>query len=252
MKKDLAYLKVRERFDPGGQKVDLREVINYTGVSEEEALKLALHCRTLIAEEWRKKDPKSPAECNTFYTETPLYVWDLYTWPHDPQMWNLFDAVITGDERVLDYGCGIGDVAIYLAEKGCEVTAVDLKDSKTLDFCMWRVYQRKLGNKITFSFDPNEDKYDVVLAIDVLEHLHFPLRYAVDLGNVLFPYPKKSWFFATPSFENYGGNYPQHLEENFWLKKHWAEAMYSLAFVPEQPIKDYYPIWRPLFGTKEI
>lgn len=244
------FLPPRQRFqknDKGVMQVDLREIRAYTGHGAKKATKTAKTCRQDLAKEWIKLNPQTPEETGDFYTKTEGYLYDLYTWTHDPHMWELFDKVITGDERVLDYGAGIGDISIYLAEKGCEVTAVELPNSKTKQFLMWRVYQRKLGDQISFDFDDTKDEFDVILAIDVLEHLHFPLRYTVQLGKMLKE--RSSWFFCTPTFNNDVGVHPMHLPENYWLgdMKTFANAMTSLAFGPKFPLEEYLPIWHPMF-----
>lgn len=227
----------------------------YTGDDSETAKKKALSCRKDLAAEWEKKNPKTPEETDKFYYETSGYLYDLYTWAHDPSMWNLFDKIITGKERVLDYGAGIGDISIYLAEKGCEVAAIEMNipgtdppaPSPTKQFLMWRVYQRGLGDKIKFKFNEDVDSFDIVLTIDVLEHLHFPLRYVVQLSKLLKT--RESWFFATPTFRDDHGVHPMHMKGNFWLEKEFPNAMLSLAFTPKFIVDEFYPIWHPLFKT---
>lgn len=252
MSKKSVFLPVRDRFTHDDKSkpplVDLNEIIAFTNDSIEVARAKALSCRHDIANEWKEKDPKTVAEVKKFYTETKGYLYDLYTWAHDPGMWKLFDEIITGDERVLDYGAGIGDITIYLAEKGCEVVAVEPDNSPNKQFLQWRVYSRKLGDQVKFKFDENIDSFDVVLAIDVLEHLHFPLRYVVQLTKLLKS--SESWFFATPTFRDDHGVHPMHLKDNFWLEKEFPNTMLSLAFVPKFVIEEFYPIWHPMFKTK--
>ena len=217
----------------------------YTGDDLETARHKADNAKHIVADEWRKKDPKTVEEITQFYIDTEGYIYDLFVWTHDLPMWDLFDKVFTGEERVLDYGCGIGDVAIYLAEKGCDVVATDLPKSKTLQFAMWRVYQRGLGDKIKFKSDYS-DRFDAILAVDVLEHLPWPLRYLINLTNHLRR--QESFFFCTPRFWDNSGTHPMHLEENFWLTPQiFGQVMIALAFKPEEIIKEYFPIWRPMY-----
>lgn len=227
--------------------VDLNEIMAYTGDDFDTAQDKAISCRHDLAKEWEEKKPKTVEETTEFYAQTAGYLYDLYTWAHDPSMWKLFDEIITGKEKVLDYGAGIGDISIYLAEKGCEVVAIELDNSPTKQFLMWRVYQRGLGDKIKFKFDEVKDSFDVVLTIDVLEHLHFPLRYVVQLTKLLKS--RESWFFATPTFRDDHGVHPMHIRDNFWLEKGFPNAMISLAFDPKFVIEEFYPIWYPLYKT---
>lgn len=243
MNKNSIFKSPLKRFD-NKNTVDLDEVMAYTGDDLKTATLKSKKAVSTIAVEWVKLNPQTPDEIDKFYKETEGYIYDLYCWPHEELMWKLFDKKITGNERVLDYGAGICDLSIYLAEKGCDVVAVDVPGSKTLQFGMWRVYNRGLGDKIKFTFDP-KTKFDVVLAVDVLEHVLWPLRYVIRLTRHLKE--QNSWFFCTPHFFNEGGH-PMHLEENFWLTpKVFGQAMASLAFKPEQIVKEFYPIWYPFY-----
>lgn len=236
---------VRERFSPEQKGVKIDELIEYTGLPAKEVIDKSNRCRQALADEWNEKNPQTIFDTTKFYTETEWYIYDLFTWTHDELMWKLFDEVMKPGMEVLDYGCGIGDIAIYLAEKGCKVSAIDLPKSKTFHFCKWRVYKRMLVDKIDFMFEPDGDKkYDAVLAIDVLEHVYHPLRYVVQLCDKLKS--DQSFMFITPTFAD-AGIHPMHLKTNFWLAEHFMNAMISLGLKPENIIERYFPIWHPMF-----
>lgn len=102
----------------------------------------------------------------------------------------------SGPREVLDFGCGIGIPAFTLAERGHTVTACDVKGTTTLSFLRWRT--QKHAVPITIHESENEApplgdaKFDVIVAMDVLEHLkswQWVLRGLVDHlkpGGVLF------------------------------------------------------------------
>jgi hypothetical protein len=77
--------------------------------------------------------------------------------------------------RILDFGCGIGVTALALAEKGHNVTAMDIRGTGTTEFLKWRNEKYKAG--ITFLESdggvPNlhGEGYDVIIATDCLEHI---------------------------------------------------------------------------------
>lgn len=266
MKENLILKPPRERFkqnDKGQTEVDLTEIYQYLGLKKGEGYTDTEKIRKDLADAWIEANPQTDLEMKQFYATNELYIWDLFTWDHGPYIWELLDKVITGKERVLDYGAGIGDIAIYLAQKGCDVLAIELdyvkkvkgkpvaNPSPTKQFMMHRVYSRKLGDKIKFGVpEPkkiDDEAFDVVLGIDVLEHLRFPLRWVVQLTKLLKN--RDSWAFFTPTFRRDTDYQPMHLEENFWLEKDFGLAMQSLALEPEFVIKEYYPIWHPLFKT---
>ena len=75
--------------------------------------------------------------------------------------------------RILDFGCGIGIPAFTLAEKGHNVTALDVRGTGTLEFLKWRA--AKHGANITFIESEGgvpklKEHYDVIIAMDCLEH----------------------------------------------------------------------------------
>lgn len=78
--------------------------------------------------------------------------------------------------RILDYGCGIGVTAYELAKLGHQVVAIDRAQTETLKFLAWRA--DKHGVKLDVqplsgdlpSFAEREE-FDVIIAMDVLEHM---------------------------------------------------------------------------------
>jgi SAM-dependent methyltransferase len=69
--------------------------------------------------------------------------------------------------RALDYGCGTGSYAQMLQAMGFEVDAAD-NDPRSLDLC------RARGITSTHNLNerrPQEDRYNLVLMLDVLEHV---------------------------------------------------------------------------------
>jgi 2-polyprenyl-3-methyl-5-hydroxy-6-metoxy-1,4-benzoquinol methylase len=76
--------------------------------------------------------------------------------------------------RILDFGCGIGITAFALAEKGHQVTAMDIRGTGTLEFLKWRCKK----HNVPMTFVESEGgppqltgEYDVVIAMDSIEHI---------------------------------------------------------------------------------
>lgn len=84
--------------------------------------------------------------------------------------------------RVLDFGCGVGSHGIFCAQQGAQVDLLDVK-GPLREYAEWRVRQR--GLDAAFLDHTNElenDVYDVVICLDVLEHVADPVA---DLRRIL-------------------------------------------------------------------
>ena len=76
--------------------------------------------------------------------------------------------------KILDFGCGIGVTAFALAEKGHQVTAMDIRGTGTLEFLKWRC--KKYNVPMTFIESEGgppvlSGMYDVIIAMDSIEHI---------------------------------------------------------------------------------
>jgi 2-polyprenyl-3-methyl-5-hydroxy-6-metoxy-1,4-benzoquinol methylase len=106
-----------------------------------------------------------------------------------------------GGMRVLDFGCGMGLLTPYLANRGCEISCVDLFPDVAV------AYADHLGltevRHVTDLADlPADENYDRIVALDVLEHLEdssamfeaFANRLR-DGGEVLVSGPTENWLY---------------------------------------------------------
>ena len=93
---------------------------------------------------------------------------------------------IAGNIRILDIGCGAGFLANELALHGYEVTGVDASkpalevarghdSTGTVDYCCGNAYTMAFGDGI----------FDVVCAMDFLEHVEYPERVVREVSRVL-------------------------------------------------------------------
>lgn len=73
-------------------------------------------------------------------------------------------------QRVLDIGCGAGDVIHRLALKGCEVVGVDLSEAAR-EQALTRTEDVRDRVTITGEIPPDPEQFDMVMSCEVLEHI---------------------------------------------------------------------------------
>lgn len=177
---------------------------------------------TDLALEYKKKVKpyegtiKFEAKLDDFYCSTPHYVFDLYKWHQTKgrQKWTRYmEKVIentAGVSTICDWGGGIGCDLINLRKK-YKCTLAELNSLHLAFAKYWANNSIKL-----FGIEPlSESKlpnYDVILCIDVLEHIPRPLERLEYLVN----HTNKLIFLSDSFFRN--EQYPQHLEANLYLK----------------------------------
>lgn len=130
-------------------------------------------------------NPKTEEEILRYYELVPYEVFTLAYWHMSRYERRLRKEIIrccSGD--VLDYGGGIGDLSVKLAQKGLKCTYGDVK-GKNMEFAKWLFKKRNLDVRVV---DLVKDyglleKYDTIICLDVIEHVVNPevvLRRLVD------------------------------------------------------------------------
>jgi 2-polyprenyl-3-methyl-5-hydroxy-6-metoxy-1,4-benzoquinol methylase len=129
---------------------------------------------------WEKQGPMTEERIKAFYKQTANYIYELGEWHLFVANKRESDMQLVEDMRtkykaknVLDFGGGVGMVAIPMARAGLDVTLADL-DGTSLDFAAFRAKRHEIPLKIWKSDvekQAPDKKYDVILALDVLEHL---------------------------------------------------------------------------------
>ncbi len=102
-------------------------------------------------------------------------------------------AAVPDGARVLDIGAGPGGFAQELVRKGCEVTVVDRHRVRSGDPRV-RVIEQDLDDEP--AFDVSE--HDVVLMLDIIEHLQDPERF-LERVRLQFGYETKTLVLTTPN-----------------------------------------------------
>jgi len=173
------------------------ELALYFGHDESEHTRL--QCSDALANvkgEWDKAvDPGDRRSVERFYDESRAMIYELVWWhtlceDTSPLAYvtALHFAELHGCRTTLDFGAGVGSGGIVFTRNGLKVTLADISTSM-LDFSRWRFNLRGLEGEFT---DLKTDTlppgaYDLVVAMDVFEHLVDPVRTVDDLWRAMKP-----------------------------------------------------------------
>jgi SAM-dependent methyltransferase len=136
-------------------------------------------------------NPADPAAVTQFYNRSDTELFELIEWHAvDPIHYRTLivrDLALQQAGRMsLDYGSGIGSDALVFVEAGFDVTLADVSDI-LLGFAAFRC--RKRGARVrTIDLKSQAlpcDSFDVVLCLDVLEHIPEPLPVVRNIRNAM-------------------------------------------------------------------
>jgi SAM-dependent methyltransferase len=179
-----------------------------------------IHClRTLTAENVGPNKLKKAYDDVSFsYTLRLMLSYERYSMISDYLDFMIRDSGKSLDEfKVLDYGCGMADISLFLSYFSAGVTICDL-DNERFDYVVSRFRKRGFNPNIIRITDteiyPNlpSNKFDLVIATELFEHIRDPLKL---LKNFT-----KSLRSGAYLFDSMGGKFerddrPHHLREAF-------------------------------------
>ena len=183
----------------------LTDLVEYIGRDRELVRQRCKSAMYELAWQW----PKTKSTLD-FYRESDLYIFDLtlYQAMMVPDVnYMVEEAEIHKFKKVLDFGGGIGEYTLRLIkEANAEVTFLELKDSKTLEYAKWRF--KKYGIKphiVNEDYTWQNEDWDAVVVMDVLEHLEDPKPVIEALKK------RAKNIYANPEKVKYNQYYPQHI-----------------------------------------
>ncbi len=109
--------------------------------------------------------------------------------------------------KILDIGCGTG-IVMKKFESSADIFGIDNSKS-AVDFCKKRGLEKvKVGDAKKIPFD--DEKFDMVLALDIIEHIDDDIRVLNEVKRVL---KKNGKFFVTvPAFSSLWSNHDIELQ----------------------------------------
>lgn len=131
------------------------------------------------------------------------------------------EKLIEKGMRFLEVGSGYGGICKAFADKGCNVTGIELLDhvsSIAKEFLKAEISARQVNiiNRNVYDIDPDknpDEKYDIILLKDTIEHIHHQEVFVKHI--IKFLKPNGVIFFAFPPwFMPYGGH-QQSLDSKF-------------------------------------
>jgi SAM-dependent methyltransferase len=176
--------------DTGDVRTELvQEAAEYLSIPIDEAWRRLRGACDRFRDEWLRTvpDPKDPEQLIDFYNRSDTELFELIEWhASDPIHYRTLiirDFALRHPGRTcLDYGSGIGSDALVFAQAGFDVTLADVSDL-LLGFAAFRC--RKRGARVqTIDLKKQslpEASFDVVVCLDVLEHILEPLQV---VGNI--------------------------------------------------------------------
>ena len=195
------------------------ELSEFTGMSVEEIYEKWRTATELVAKEYieYKESSNSNFDPREFYKSNKNYIFDLTNWHiaerrgFDFQLIKNIKRDHPSAKKILDFGSGCGQNAIELAEAGYDVVMADY-DGYTSQFAKFRVKKRGLNIKFYDIEKSIDDKFDIILAFDVIEHIpDTEFKDTIDLLRNLKINGGK--ILTTVSFGTQGGLHPMHYEE---------------------------------------
>ena len=91
--------------------------------------------------------------------------------------------------KVLDVGCGVGSLSLYLVKRGLKVDGIDIS-KKAIQLCKEYAKQKNLDENVRFLVSgfynlKTKDCYDLIICSEVLEHLENDSKALLKLKTLL-------------------------------------------------------------------
>lgn len=159
------------------------DVCKYFGISKEEAVKRATSPNRISKLIWKNKEEIEKSErsvIDTWKKDENMVIRN--SWYRERNIETRWDKMLKNlnykkGERILDYGCGVSSFTKWALEHGkFDVTLAEI-GGPMLKFCKWRYGKKVSYCKICPGKEglPLREMYDVILCLDMLEHVWGPL-----------------------------------------------------------------------------
>jgi SAM-dependent methyltransferase len=173
-----------------------RELCAFTEESPDEVAQRCERAVRAVAEQWKVQvDPGSRESIERYYDGNRDYLYDLMEWhalrfDDSPlgYVTALDFALRRGCKSHLDFGSGVGAGTLLFARHGFTVALADIS-STLLGFSRWRLERRGIDAEY-YDLKAQKlptDRFDMITAMDVFEHLTDPIAVIDELARALRP-----------------------------------------------------------------
>jgi len=157
-----------------------------------------------------------------YYEKSDTTIFGLLGFSDDKRVNNVIHPIngLCKGLDILDFGGGIGTISIALSDNH-NVYYYDVPGI-TQDFAKFCCKHMKKQVSFIDEEMMNKLKYDVIMTIDVLEHLDNPLETMKHLSSLLKP---RGYMLTTGMMFSVGAHTPQHLAKNLLVKEEFEDYM---------------------------
>jgi len=145
-----------------------------------------------------------------YYKETDLYIFGLSRYQtrlQEKDFHNWLAQFIRNYniKSVLDYGGGIGEYTIVACKEGADTTYTDVWNSRTMVYANYRFAKHNVQPTIEGEGYKIDRDFDLIVAMDVLEHLPDPEPVIKDMAKHC------TYLISNPELIKYTYMFPEHI-----------------------------------------
>jgi len=184
---------------------------------------------------WGKKKRNTEAKIHSFYQETDYFIFrQNHYHRHKIYLDIALPLLLKKQGSFCEYGGGIGSVTKFLTKifPGWQYTIVDL-DCPVLKFARWRFKNNQNVSCATVTSDklPLNKKYDVIVCLDVLEHVSNPFKVIKHLISNLKP---RGWLYLNFIYEPRQENLVSAAKQRTQVLKYLSQKLQPIFTIDPQ------------------
>jgi 2-polyprenyl-3-methyl-5-hydroxy-6-metoxy-1,4-benzoquinol methylase len=207
--------------------IDIRKDLeDFTGLSLKEIDRLMARCGYNARTEFVECSQREGAD-HWFYLGSRYFLFENAIHAH--QIDDFVMQLLPPNAKVWEFGGGTGNISLALAARGYQVSYTEL-NSLQKDFVAFRAHKHGLVINIIDSWaQKSANTFDLVLAVDVLEHIPDYQTVLIELCETVKP---GGLLWETSAFEQDAKNCTHHIDDAHDYKKmltlHGFERLYGV------------------------